>query len=168
MSLSPRQALVHRKRITYASPFAFSMWERLPVLCFGEVSTSSLFGFHLFPIWFHSSSLSLQQKWFHPIRSSYEKVLAVFVKSVFGVLSSSVSQWMDHDVSVHKVIDLVVVIPTSPSSQKSESGCLSYDRFCISCFCVILPGDSGVLTSETPVSAHRRLRTVSGLSPVAF
>ena len=37
--------------------------------------------------------------------------------------------WLDYDVSLHKVVDLVVVIPTSPRSSKTESGCSSYCRF---------------------------------------
>jgi hypothetical protein len=37
--------------------------------------------------------------------------------------------WLDYDVSLHKDVELVVVIPTSPRSSKMESGCLSYYRF---------------------------------------
>jgi hypothetical protein len=40
------------------------------------------------------------------------------------------SPWLDYDVSLHKVIELVVVIPTSPRSSKTESGCSSYCHFC--------------------------------------
>lgn len=36
---------------------------------------------------------------------------------------------MDYDVSMHNVVELVVVIPTSPRSSKSESGCKSYRVF---------------------------------------
>jgi hypothetical protein len=36
---------------------------------------------------------------------------------------------LDYDVSMHKVVELVVVIPTSPRSSKTESGCSSYCRF---------------------------------------
>jgi hypothetical protein len=34
-----------------------------------------------------------------------------------------------YDVSPHEVVELVVVIPTSPRSSKTESGCSSYCRF---------------------------------------
>jgi hypothetical protein len=37
--------------------------------------------------------------------------------------------WLDYDVSLHKVVDIVVVIPTSPRSSKTESGCSSYCCF---------------------------------------
>ena len=43
--------------------------------------------------------------------------------------------YLDYDVFVHNIEDLVLVIPTSPSSQKSESGCSSYGRFGFSSFC---------------------------------
>ena len=33
---------------------------------------------------------------------------------------------------------------------------------------VVLAGDSGVFTPETPVSTHRRLRFISGPSPVTL
>jgi hypothetical protein len=38
--------------------------------------------------------------------------------------------WLDHDVSLHKVVEIVVVIPMSPRSSKTESRCSSYCRFC--------------------------------------
>jgi hypothetical protein len=34
-----------------------------------------------------------------------------------------------YDVSTDEGVELVVVIPTSPSSSKTESGCKSYGRF---------------------------------------
>jgi hypothetical protein len=37
---------------------------------------------------------------------------------------------LDYDVSLYKVVELVIVIPTSPRSSKMESGCPSYCRFC--------------------------------------
>jgi hypothetical protein len=37
--------------------------------------------------------------------------------------------WLDYDVSLHKVVDLIVVIPTSPRSSETESGCSSYCHF---------------------------------------
>jgi hypothetical protein len=37
--------------------------------------------------------------------------------------------WLDYDVSLHKVVELVVVIPMSPRSSKTESGMSSYCRF---------------------------------------
>jgi hypothetical protein len=36
---------------------------------------------------------------------------------------------LDYDVSMDEVVELVVVIPTSPRSSKTESGCKSYHRF---------------------------------------
>ena len=36
---------------------------------------------------------------------------------------------VDNDVSMHNVVGLVVVIPTSPRSSKTESGCKIYHRF---------------------------------------
>jgi hypothetical protein len=33
-----------------------------------------------------------------------------------------------------EVVELIVVIPMSPSSSKMESGCKSYNRFCIDVF----------------------------------
>jgi hypothetical protein len=33
-----------------------------------------------------------------------------------------------------EVVELIVVIPTSPSSSKTESGCKNYNRFCIDIF----------------------------------
>jgi hypothetical protein len=38
--------------------------------------------------------------------------------------------WLDYDVSLHKFVELVVVIPTSPRSSKTEFGCSSYCHFC--------------------------------------
>jgi hypothetical protein len=43
---------------------------------------------------------------------------------------------LDYDVSLHKVAWLVVVIPTSPRSLKTEFGCSSYGCFGLSCFCL--------------------------------
>ena len=40
------------------------------------------------------------------------------------------SLWVDNDVSMHKVVGLVVLIPTSPRSSKSESGRKRYHCFC--------------------------------------
>ena len=40
------------------------------------------------------------------------------------------SPWVDNDVSMHKVVGLVVLIPTSPRSSKSESGRKRYHCFC--------------------------------------
>jgi hypothetical protein len=37
--------------------------------------------------------------------------------------------WLYYDVSLHKVVELVVVIPTSLRSSKMESGCSSYCCF---------------------------------------
>ena len=37
--------------------------------------------------------------------------------------------WVDNDVSMHKVVGLVVLIPTSPRSSKSESGRKRYHCF---------------------------------------
>jgi hypothetical protein len=36
---------------------------------------------------------------------------------------------LDYDFSMDEGVKLVVVIPTSPSSSKTESGCKSYGRF---------------------------------------
>jgi hypothetical protein len=41
---------------------------------------------------------------------------------------------LDYDVSMDEIVELVVVIPTSPSSSKTESGCKSYNHFCIDIF----------------------------------
>jgi hypothetical protein len=38
---------------------------------------------------------------------------------------------LDYDVSMDEVVELIVVIPTSPISLKTESGCKSYHRFCV-------------------------------------
>ena len=38
--------------------------------------------------------------------------------------------WVDNDVSMHKVVGLVVLIPASPTSSKTESGCKRYRLFC--------------------------------------
>jgi hypothetical protein len=37
--------------------------------------------------------------------------------------------WFYYDVSLHKVVELVVAISMSPRSSKMESGCSSYCRF---------------------------------------
>jgi hypothetical protein len=36
---------------------------------------------------------------------------------------------LDYDVSMDEVVEPVLVIPTSPRSSKTESGCKSYNRF---------------------------------------
>ena len=36
---------------------------------------------------------------------------------------------LDYDVSLHILVVLIVVIPTSPRTSKTESGCKSYCRF---------------------------------------
>jgi hypothetical protein len=38
---------------------------------------------------------------------------------------------LDYDVSMHGIVELVVVNPMSPRSSKTESGCSSYNHFCI-------------------------------------
>ena len=55
--------------------------------------------------------------------------------------------WVDNDVSMHKVVGLVVLIPTSPRSSKSESGRKSYHGFCKTCFHV-WPGASPGVTGR--------------------
>jgi hypothetical protein len=40
----------------------------------------------------------------------------------------------DYDVSMDEVVELFVVIPTSPRSSKTESECKSYNHFCIDVF----------------------------------
>jgi hypothetical protein len=37
---------------------------------------------------------------------------------------------------MHRLVELIVLIPTSQRSSKTESGCSSYDRFGFSCFCL--------------------------------
>jgi hypothetical protein len=44
--------------------------------------------------------------------------------------------WLYYDVSLHKVVELVVVIATSPRSSKTESGCSSYCCFHFGIFVV--------------------------------
>jgi hypothetical protein len=44
------------------------------------------------------------------------------------------SPLLDYDVSMAEVVELVVVIPTSPRSSKTESGYKNYSRFCIDVF----------------------------------
>jgi hypothetical protein len=66
--------------------------------------------------------------------------------------------WLDYDVSMHRLVELVVVIPTSHRSSKTESRCSSYGRFGFSCFCLFQgqrlrpwrAGDSGLGGPETP------------------
>jgi hypothetical protein len=41
---------------------------------------------------------------------------------------------LDYDVSIDEVVELIVVIPMSPSSSKTESGCKGYHRFRIDVF----------------------------------
>ena len=65
---------------------------------------------------------------------------------------------MDYDVSLHDLVELVIIFETSPSSSKTEFGCSSYDRFRIGVSVSFSKtGDSGVRTAETPVS-RRNLR----------
>jgi hypothetical protein len=40
---------------------------------------------------------------------------------------------LDYDVFMNEVVELVVVIPTSPRSSKTESECKSYHYFRIAC-----------------------------------
>jgi hypothetical protein len=50
---------------------------------------------------------------------------------VFGGFTSwFYPPWLYYDVSLYKVVELVVVIPTRPRSLKTESGCSSYYHFC--------------------------------------
>ena len=49
---------------------------------------------------------------------------------------------MDHDVSLHNLVVLVVTIPTSPRSSKTESGCRRYARFRFAVFAVFQWGGS--------------------------
>jgi hypothetical protein len=42
--------------------------------------------------------------------------------------------WLYYDISLHKVVELVVVIPMSQRSSKTESGCSSYYHFCFGVF----------------------------------
>jgi hypothetical protein len=44
--------------------------------------------------------------------------------------------WLDYDVSMHRLVELIVVIPTSPRSLKMECERSSYGRFGFSCFCL--------------------------------
>jgi hypothetical protein len=41
---------------------------------------------------------------------------------------------LDYDVSMDEVVEIVVVILTSPRSSKTGSKCKSYNRFCIDVF----------------------------------
>jgi hypothetical protein len=43
---------------------------------------------------------------------------------------------LDYGVSIHRLVELIVVIPTNPRSSKTESRCSSYGRFGFSCFCL--------------------------------
>jgi hypothetical protein len=43
---------------------------------------------------------------------------------------------LDYDVSMHRLVELVVVIPMSQRSLKTESECSSYDHFGFRCFCL--------------------------------
>ena len=65
---------------------------------------------------------------------------------------------LDYDVSLHDLVELVIIFETSPSSSKTEFGCSSYDRFRIGVSVSFSKtGDSGVHTPETPV-ARRKLQ----------
>ena len=61
---------------------------------------------------------------------------------------------LDYDVSLHILVELVVVISTSPRTSKTESGCKSYARFRIRVFCSFPPGGStAVTTAKTPLGS---------------
>ena len=90
LSSSPRQAQLHRKRISYASSFAFLMLEFYRFFNLGEFTPLP----HLYFLpWEFYSSLSLQQKWFHPIWSSYEKVMLVLVSAVLQEFLGRKFRW---------------------------------------------------------------------------
>ena len=52
-----------------------------------------------------------------------------------------------YDVSLHILVELVVVISTSLRTSKTEFGCKSYDRFRIRVFCSFLSGGSTATTT---------------------
>ena len=59
---------------------------------------------------------------------------------------------MDYDVSLHDLVKLFVVIPTSPRTSKTEFVCSRYVRFRIDISAAfVLGGVSGVNTPESPV-----------------
>ena len=69
---------------------------------------------------------------------------------------------LDYDISLHNLVELVVTIPTSPRSSKTESGCKSYDRFRFEFSAVfLLP----VVPMFEPVVPTRPWTVVPGLVP---
>ena len=62
---------------------------------------------------------------------------------------------LDYDVSLHDLVELIIIFETSPSSSKTEFGCSSYDRFRIGVSVSFSKtGDSGGSSPETPVSCR--------------
>ena len=95
--------------------------------------------FHIFAksplLFFHVQGLhlssSFQQNWFHVIWTSFAKDISFPVCEIevdpfpFGVYNIL----LNYDVSLHNLVVLVVAIPTSPRSSKTESGCKRYCNF---------------------------------------
>jgi hypothetical protein len=93
---------------------------------------------------------------------SYGKLNAFFILEVLPIcLFREVKPFiiwfytplLDYDVSMHGFVELVIVIPTSPRSSKTESGCSSYGHFCI-----------GIAASFWVAGVSSLRRKVSGLS----
>ena len=57
---------------------------------------------------------------------------------------------MDHDVSLHDLVELFVASPTSPRSSKTESGCKRYARFRIAFSAVFSGAEILALWPEIP------------------
>src|SRR4051794_7256355 len=87
---------------------------------------------------FLSLFLALQQSQVHRKQIPYASFIAFSSLEVLPVCLLQIGQtfricdsslMMDNDVSTHIVVGLVVLIPTSPRSSKTESGCKRYCRF---------------------------------------
>jgi hypothetical protein len=72
-----------------------------------------------------------------------EVLLVCFRREVKPFIIWFYPPWVKYYVSLHKVIELVVVTPTSPRSPKTKYRCPSYCRFCFGTSAVLGgPGNS--------------------------
>ena len=75
-------------------------------------------------------------KVFHLFRTSFAKIMVfpVYKREVYLFPIWLDPPLLDYDFSLHNLVDLIVVIPTSPSSLKTKFVCIFYCVFYIDGF----------------------------------
>ena len=106
-----------------------TLWKAIPIIFKISFSCFQYFQGYLL-------SSSFQQNWYHFIRTSFAKdiVFPVFNRKVLPFIIWFHPPLLNNDVSLHNLVVLIVVIPTSPSLSKTEFVCKTYCFYTIGLF----------------------------------